>query len=159
MNITETIKLIINITTMITIGIVIIISIFLFRSRKEIKERAGVSLKTYLWILGIVEVFYDIGIILILYAMGVNVLNHLQHLEFGKFFRAIDSVDVSKMKYAGTIGWIGFAMNCSVSYVAPAYLLIKGGKSLPRLIYSAAWTEIGLETVVRALVFISLFLR
>ncbi len=158
MNLSETIKLLINITTMITIAIVIIISFYLFRRRKVLNEKAGVSVKTYLWIVGIVEVIYDVGIILILYAMGVNVLQHLKHLEFGKFFSAIDSVDISKMKYVGTIGWIGFSMNCAVTYIAPVYLLIKGGKKLPPLIYSAAWTEIGLETVVRTLVFISLFL-
>jgi hypothetical protein len=90
--------------------------------------------------------------------MGINILQHLQNLEFGKFFSAINSVDVSNMKYAGKIGWIGFSINCAVTFLAPAYLLIKGGRKLPSAIYWAAWVEVGLETIVISLVFLSLFL-
>jgi hypothetical protein len=137
--------------------IVIVIVAYILHRNKDLKKEIGVSGRTYLIIVGTVEIFYTAGLIMILAAMGVNVLEHLQNLEFGKFFSAIDSVDVSRLKFAGTLGWIGFGMNCAVTFLAPAYLLIRGGRKLPKLIYISAWAEIGLETIVISLVFTSLF--
>jgi len=156
MQLSEIMRLLINIITVITMVIVIVIVGYILRRNKDLKAEIGVSGKTYLIIVGIVEIFYTTGLIMILAAMGVNVLEHLQNLEFGKFFSAIDSVDVSKLKFAGTLGWIGFGMNCVVTFLAPGYLLIWGGKKLPKLIYLSAWAEIGLETIVITLVFVSL---
>lgn len=152
----EIIQLLVNFTTLITIVIVIVIVARVIQKRKELTEEIGVSGKTYLLIVGTVEIFYTTGLIMILSAMGINVLQHLQNMEFGKFFKAIDSVDVSKMKFVGTLGWIGFTMNCAVTFIAPAYLLLQGGKKLPKFIYISAWTEIGLELIIITLIFISL---
>ena len=158
MNLGELIRLLVNVLTVITIAIVLAVMFFVINKRHDLKKEMGVSAKTYLWIVGIVEVIYDIGLLLILYSMGVNIIQHLQNLEFGKILSAINAVDVSKMKYAGKAGWIGFSINCAVTFIAPAYLLIKGGKKLPKVIYGAAWLEIGLESIVISLVFLSLFL-
>ncbi len=158
MNLGDTIRLLINFTTMITMAIVIVIVARVIQKRKQMTAEMGVSGTTYLMIVGVVEIFYTTGLIMILSAMGVNVLEHLQHLEFGKFFKAIDSVDVSKLKFIGKIGWTGFAMNCAVTFIAPGYLLTRGGKKLPKFIYYSAWTEIGLELIVITLVFTSLAL-
>jgi len=156
MKLSEVISLSINFTTLITMAIVIVIVARVVQKRKEMTQAIGVSGTTYLMIVGIVEVFYTAGLIMILSAMGINVLQHLQHLEFGRFFKAIDSVDVSGMKFVGTLGWAGFALNCAVTFIAPGYLLIRGGKKLPKFIYFSAWTEIGLEMIVITLIFISL---
>jgi hypothetical protein len=158
MQLGEFVRLAINLTTIVTMVIVVVVVALIIRRKGDLSKEIGVSGKTYLLIVGAVEIVYTTGIILILYAMGVNVLQHLQNLEFGKFLSAIDSVDVSKMKFAGTLGWIGFGMNCAVTFLAPGYLLIRGGKKLPRFIWVSAWTEIGLETIVISLVFTSLFI-
>jgi hypothetical protein len=128
MNLSETIRLLVNVITVITIVIVLAVMFFVIKKSHDFTAEMGISGKTYLWIVGIVEIIYDIGLIMILYSMGINILQHLQNLEFGKFFSAINSVDVSNMKYAGKIGWIGFSINCAVTFLAPAYLLIKGGR-------------------------------
>jgi hypothetical protein len=154
----EIIRLLINIATVITIAIVVVITVRVIQKRKTLSQDMGVSVKTYIIIVGIVEVIYDAGLLMILSSMGVNVLQHLQNLEVGKLIKAIDSVDVSKMKFLGTLGWIGFSINCVVAFVAPAYLLIWGWKKLPKFIFVSAWLEIGLEMIVITLIFISLFL-
>lgn len=158
MKLTEIIHLLINFTTLITMAIVIVIVARVAQKRKELTQEIGVSGKTYLLIVGIVELFYTTGLIMILSAMGINVLQHLQNLEFGKFFKAIDSVDVSKMKFVGTLGWIGLGINCVVTFIAPGYLLLGGGKKLPKFIYVSAWTEIVLELIVITFIFTSLAL-
>lgn len=158
MKLTEIIHLLINFTTLITMAIVIVIVARIVQKRKDLTQEMGVSGKTYLLIVGTVEVFYTTGFIMILSAMGINVIQHLQNLEFGKFFSAIDSVDVSRMKFVGALGWIGLGINCVVTFIAPGYLLLRGGKKLPKFIYLSAWTEIVLELIVITLVFTSLAL-
>lgn len=156
MKLTEIIHLLINFTTLITMAIVIVIVARVVQKRKDLTQEMGVSGKTYLLIVGTVEVFYTTGLIMILSAMGINVIQHLQNLEFGKFFSAIDSVDVSRMKFVSTLGWIGLGINCVVTFIAPGYLLLRGGKKLPKFIYFSAWTEIALELIVITLIFTSL---
>jgi len=158
MQLSEAIRLLINFLTVITMIIVVLIVARIAQKRKEMSEVVGVSGTTYLMIVGTVEIFYTTGLIMILSAMGINVIQHLQHLEFLKFFKAIHSVDVTKMKLVGKLGWIGFTMNCLVTFIAPGYLLIRGGRRLPRFIYISTWTEIGLELIVISLIFTSLFL-
>ena len=76
MNLGELIRLLVNVLTVITIAIVLAVMFFVINKRHDLKEEMGVSAKTYLWIVGIVEVIYDIGLLLILYSMGVNIIQH-----------------------------------------------------------------------------------
>ncbi|MFA7319554.1 MAG: hypothetical protein WC022_03105 [Parcubacteria group bacterium] len=156
MKLKELIQLLLNITTLITIVVAIIIVARIAKRKGELTEATGVSGRTYLILVGVVEVCYTAGLLLILSAMGVNVLQHLQNLEFGKLVAAVDSVDLSNLKFAGTLGWVGLGINSTTSFLAPGYLLVRGGKKLPRFIYISAWTEVGLEMIVISLVFISL---
>lgn len=158
MQLSEITRISLNVITFLTMIIVLIIIGMIMKRRKDLSQEVGVSAKTYLIIVGTVEIFYTAGLVMILAAMGINVLEHLQNLELGKFFKSIDSVDVSRMKFVGVLGWIGFGMNCAITFIAPLYLLIKGGKRLPKIIYWSVWTEIILETVVITLIATSLFL-
>jgi hypothetical protein len=140
----------------ITIVITVIIVGTIVRRRKDLTQEFGISGKTYLLIVFIVEIFYTIGLILILSALGINILSHLQALEFTKFIKTLDSVDLTKAKFIGTLGWIGLGMNVIIAFIAPCYLLIKGGKKLPKIIRYPVYTEITLELIIIFLVAVSL---
>lgn len=149
-------KIALNVITLMAWGLGILISLVAVVKGKKMKEDLGVSFKTYLTLVGITEVIYIVGAAMILSAMGVNVLHHLAKLEIWEFYQIMSRFDWNTVKIIGIIGWIGFAINRSISFVSPGYLLIAGGKRLPRYFFYSAWTEIGLETVLTALIFVSL---
>lgn len=149
-------KIALNIITLMAWGLGILISLVAVVKGNKLKEDLGVSFKTYLTLVGITEIIYIVGAAMILSAMGVNVLQHLAKLEIWKFYQIMSRFDWNTVKIIGIIGWIGFAINRSISFVSPGYLLIAGGKRLPRYFFYSAWTEIGLETALTALIFSSL---
>jgi hypothetical protein len=155
MNLSEIIRLLVNLITIITIFITVVIVGLIVRKRKDLAEEFGVSGKLYLFLVFSAEVIYTVGLMLILSALGVNVLVHLQNLGFAKFMKTIHSADLAKVKFTSTLGWVGLVLNCSIAFLAPGYLLVKGGKRLPKLIRYSALTEIILELVVISLVVIS----
>lgn len=93
---------------------------------------------------------------MILSAMGINVMQHLVKLEIWKFYQIISKFDISTIQIIGVIGWIGFVINRSISFLSPGYLLIYGGRKLPKYFFYSAWTEVTLEIVTSVLIFITL---
>ncbi len=124
--------------------------------RKKMQQEAGVSVKTYLSLVVAVEILYIVGVIMILTAMGLHVMQHLARLEFRSVYGILQDFDMSTVRFVGVMGWIGFGLNLSVSFLTPLYLLIKGGRKLHRHLRFLAWTEIGLESFIAILIFASL---
>lgn len=149
-------KIALNVITLMAWGLGILISLVAVVKGRKIKDDLGVSFKTYMALVGATEIVYIVGAAMILSAMGVNVLQHLANLEIWKFYQIMSRFDWNTVRIIGIIGWIGFAINRSISFVSPGYLLIAGGKRLPRYFFYSAWTEIGLETVLTTLIFFSL---
>lgn len=149
-------KTLLNVITVIVWALGILVILFVLSKGKELKPETGVSLRTYLAIVGIAEIFYVIGALMILSAMGLNVMRHLVELEPWKLSQAVESLDIGTVKIVGSVGWAGFAINRSISFLAPGYLLVYGGRRLPGYIYLSIWAEIGLETLTSALIAVSL---
>ena len=156
MDFSELHKLVFNGITIVAWVLGIVISVVAVSKRKEMKEESGVSCGIYLSLVAITEVIYTIGAAMILSAMGINVLQHLAKLDFWKFYQIVSHIDMSTIEIIGIIGWVGFVINRSISYVSPAYLLIKGGRKLPKYFFYSAWTEVTLETMLTILIFVSL---
>jgi len=149
-------KIALNLITVVAWALGVLISLVAVVKGRKMKEELGVSFKTYMLLVGLTEILYTIGAAMILSAMGINVMRHLANLEIWKFYQLISRIDWSTVKIIGIIGWIGFVVNRTISFVSPGYLLIAGGKRLPRYFYYSAWTEIWLETVMTCLIFLSL---
>lgn len=156
MKLSEIQKLILIFITLIAWTLAIFISLTALKKGRKMKEEMGISFKTYLLLVGTTEVLYTVGAAMILSAIGVSVLQHLARLDVWRSYRTINKFDVATVKIIGTIGWTGFVINRSISFLCPGYLLLYGGKKLPKYFYYSAWTEIGLETLLTLLIFISL---
>lgn len=156
MELSEVNKIFLNIVTTIAWLLGIFISVVAVAKGKKMKEKMGVSFKTYLSLVAITEVLYTIGAIMILSAMGINVMQHLAKLEIWKFYQIVSKFDISTIQIIGVIGWIGFVINRSISFLSPGYLLIYGGRKLPKYFFYSAWTEVTLEIVTSVLIFITL---
>lgn len=156
MKLSEIQKIILIFITVIAWSIGIFISISAAKKGRQMKEDMGVSFKTYILLIGITEILYTVGAVMILSAMSFSVLQYLARLEFWKFYGIISKFDIATTKIIGVIGWIGFAINRSISFLCPGYLLLSGGRKLPKYFYYSAWMEIGLETLLTLLIFVSL---
>jgi hypothetical protein len=159
MEFTDIHKLVLNAITVIAWAMGIVISVVAAIKGNKMKEDMGVSAKIYFMLVGITEIFYTIGAAMILSAMGINVFQHLAKLEIWKFYQVVSSLDVSTIRIIGIVGWIGFLINRSMSFVTPAYLLVAGGKKLHRYFFWSAWTEISLETMMTVLLFTTLNIK
>lgn len=156
MQLSEINKIVLNIFTTVAWLLGIVISVVAVALGRKMKERMGVSFKTYLSIVAITEIFYIIGAVMILSAMGVNVMQHLARLEFWKFYQIMSKFDVATIQIIGMIGWVGFVINRTVSFLSPGYLLIYGGRRLPKYFFYSAWTEVTLEVLTSLLIFVTL---
>lgn len=156
MQLSEIQKLVLDGTALATGAIVIIITFGIIAKRRELKANSGVSLRVYLTLLASVEIFWIAGAAMILSAMGVNVMGHLARLDVSKFFSAVDKLDIKTMRIIGIVGWVGFAVNRGVSFVSPGYILIAGGRKLPRFMLYSAVLEISLETLATIVIFLAL---
>jgi len=152
-------KLVLNSVTIIAWMMGIAISIVAAIKGKRMKKEMGVSVKMYFMLVGITEILYTIGAAMILSAMGINTFRHLANLEIWKFYQIISSLDVSTIQIIGIVGWVGFLLNRSVSFLTPTYLLVSGGKKLHRYFFWSAWTEISLETMMTILLFLTLTMK
>lgn len=153
----EWIKIAVNAATVVAWALGIAISVVAVAKGSRMKDEMGVSLKTYLSLVAITEVFYTVGALMILTAMGVNVAQHLANLEFQRVYDILSHFDVTTIKLIGVLGWVGFVINRGVSFLSPGYLILAGGKKLHPYFRASAWTEIGLELVTTVLVFVSLW--
>ena len=145
-------KVLLNVITALVWIVGIFIILMAAAKGRKMKDEMGVSFKTYLFLVGITEVVYTIGAAMILSAMGINVIRHLAKLEFWKFSQIINNFDVSTVRLIGAVGWLGFAINRTISFLSPSYLLICGGKRLSKYFFYSAWTEIALESFMTALI-------
>lgn len=149
-------KTVLDIITIIGWALEVLVIIFILSKRNKLKEETGLSFKTYLALVGVTEIFYVIGAIMVLSAMGINIMRHLSKLEFWKFSQVISRFDMSTINVIGAIGWFGFVINRFISFLSPGYLLINGGKRLPKYVYLSSWIEIGLEILITILIALSL---
>jgi len=149
-------KVLLNATTICAWAIGIGITVVAVAKGRKMKEEMGVSYKTYLSLAAATEIFYTIGAAMILSAMGVNVMQHLADLDIWQFCKVIYGLDVSTIRIIGIVGWAGFIINRGVSFLSPGYLLLVGGKKLPRYFLYSALTEVTLEVVMTVLIFITL---
>ncbi len=149
-------KISLNIVTIVAWAIGIGLTLYVITRRKKMQEQMGISAKTYLSLVVGVEILYTTGVILILTAMGINVMQHLVRLEFQRAYTVLSQFDHSTIRLVGVMGWVGFFINMGVSFVTPVYLLIAGGDKLHPRIRFLARTEIWLEIVTAVLIFITL---
>lgn len=156
MNLPEIQKVILNSITIVAWALGIFISFFMVARGIKRKGEIGVSFKTYFILVVITEIFYAIGAAMILTAMGINTIQHLANLELWKFYQIISKIDLTTIKIVGIVGWVGFAINRSVSFLSPGYLIVYGRKKLPKFFYYSALTEVSLETFMTVLIFVSL---
>ena len=152
-------KLLIDVFTLVACACGILIGASVLMKGKLMEVEAGISFKIYLTLVGITEVFYVMGAVLIISAMGVNILHHLAKLELLTFCRMVKKFDMKTVQVIGMMGWIGFIINRSVSFLSPGYLLFSGGRRLPRYLFYSAWTEVCLECIITALLFMALKVR
>ena len=152
----EWMKIAINATTVVAWVLGVVISVVAVAKGTKMKSEMGVSLRTYLSLVAVTEVFYIIGALMILAAMGMNVAQHLARLEFRAVYEIVNQFDVTTIKIVGIVGWVGFVINRGVSFLSPGYLILAGGKRLHPYFQASAWTEIGLEIITTVLVFVSL---
>ncbi len=156
MNLSDLQKVLLNVTTVIVWIVGLFIILMAVAKGRKMKHEMGVSFKTYLFLVGITEIVYTIGAVMILSAMGINVIRHLAKLEFWQFSQVIGKFDMSTVRIIGTVGWVGFAINRTISFLSPGYLLIYGGRKLTKFFYYSAWTEIALESFMTALIAVSM---
>ncbi len=150
-------KLIVNVTTGIDWILGIAISVVAVSKGKSMKSEMGVSVSKYFALVAVTEVLYAVGALMILSAMGLNVMRYLVELNVsGLVFELLGRFDISTIRIIGLVGWIGFVLNRTVSFISPSYLLIAGGKRLHYYFRVSAWTEITLEFATTILVFLSL---
>jgi hypothetical protein len=148
-------KIVLNGITTIAWIVGIAISVMAVAKGRKMKD-IGVSYKTYLSLVATTEVFYTVGAVMILSAMGVNVLQHLARLDLWKFYQVISNIDMTTIKIIGVVGWVGFVVNRGISFMSPGYLLVKGGKKLPKYFWYSAWAEVILEVITTILIFVTL---
>jgi len=152
-------KIALNAITIVAWALGIIISVVAVIRGKRLRNEMGVSLSIYLSLVMVTEIGYIIGAAMILAAMGLNVMHHLANLEFWKFYQIVSQIDMATVRIIGIVGWIGFIINRSISYISPGYLILQGGKKLHRYFWYSAWTEVILETLLTILIFTSLILK
>ena len=152
----EWIKIAVNAATFVAWVLGIAITAVAVAKGKKMRDEMGVSIRVYLSLAGITEVVYTIGALMILSAMGINVMQHLANLEFQQVYTLLSKFDLSTIQIVGVVGWMGFVINRTVSFLSPGYLLIAGGKKLHPYFRRSAWLEVCLEIVTTVLVFISL---
>lgn len=153
------ISLLVNATTVAAWALGMVISVVAVAKGSIMKEEMGVSLRMYLSLVATTEVLYIVGAIMILSAMGINVMQHLGNLDFWKFYEIVSQFDVTTIEVIGTVGWVGFAINRGVSFLSPIYLLLAGGGKLHPYFRVSAWTEILLEIATTILIFLSLWFK
>ena len=156
MELSEISKILLNLATTVAWFLGVLITVVAVYKGRKMKDQMGVSFQTYLVLAAITEPLYAVGAIMILSAMGINVIQHLANLEFWKFYQIISKFDLATIQMIGFIGWIGFVINRSVSFLSPGYLLIRGGRKLPKYFFYSALTEVSLEIFTTVLVFITL---
>lgn len=150
-------KIILNaVTLVVAVIVVVILALVITKGGKMMQEQTGVSYKTYLLLVVIAEIFWIVGAVMILSAMGINVMQNLAQLKLWKFYQVISKFDATTIRLVGIVGWIGFVMNRSISFLSPGYLLIFGGRKLPSYLFYLAWTEVGLEIFMTMLIFVTL---
>jgi len=151
---TELRKVLLNVATVAAwlFGIVISFTAVV-KGQKRLKEESGISFKTYMLLVFVTEIVYAIGALMILSAMGVNVMEHLANLEIGRFFEIMRKFDVTTIRIIGVVGWVGFVVNRSISFLTPLYLIVWGGRKLPSYFLVSAWTEVTLELITTIFVF------
>lgn len=149
-------KIVLNAATIVAWVLGIVISVVAVAKGNKMKGGIGVSLKTYLFLVVITEVFYTVGAIMILAAMGINVMRHLADLEFHRVYEILSRFDMMTIQIIGVVGWTGFVINRGVSFLSPGYLLIAGRGKLHSYFRISAWTEVGLEIITTILIFVSL---
>lgn len=159
MELSEIQKLLVNAATVVAWAIGIGITVVAVAKGNRMRDEMGVSYKVYLSLAAVTEVVYVIGAVMILSAMGVNALTHLANLELWEFAKVVYKLDVTTMRVVGIVGWAGFILNRGISFLSPAYLLIAGGKKLPRYFWYSAWTEVTVEVAMTIFIFVSLWLH
>ncbi len=152
-------KLIMNAATVVAWVLGIFLSVFAVSKGSKLKEEMGVSFGMYMTLVGVTEVIYSVSALLILSAMGINVVQYLVELNFRQALAILQSFDVTTIQIVGVLGWVGFVINRLISYVSPLYLLIAGGKKLHRYFVISAWTEITLETTLTVALFWILYFK
>lgn len=153
------ISLLVNATTVVAWALGIVISVVAVAKGSVMKEEMGVSLRIYLSLVAVTEILYTVGAIMILSAMGVNVMQHLANLDFWKFYEILSQFDVATIEIIGVVGWVGFVINRGTSFLSPGYLLIAGKEKLHPYFRVSAWTEILLEIATTILIFLSLWFK
>lgn len=153
------ISLLVNATTIVAWALGIVISVVAVAKGTVMREEMGVSLKVYLSLVAVTEVLYVVGALMILSAMGINVIQHLANRDFWKFYEIISQFDVTTIEIIGVVGWFGFAINRGTSFLSPGYLLIVGRERLHPYFRISAWTEILLEVATTILIFLSLWFK
>jgi hypothetical protein len=153
------ISLLVNATTVVAWALGIFISVVAVAKGSVMKEAMGVSLKVYFTIVATTEILYAVGALMILSAMGINVMQHLANRDFWKFYEIISQFDMATIELIGALGWTGFVINRGTSFLSPGYLLIAGGEKLHPYFRVSAWTEILLEIATTILIFLSLWFK
>ncbi|KKQ00620.1 MAG: hypothetical protein US10_C0029G0006 [Candidatus Moranbacteria bacterium GW2011_GWD2_36_198] len=156
MEFTEIQKILVNVATVVAWITGIGISVYAAMKGKKMQAEMGVSVKTYLTLVVVTEIFYTIGALMILSAMGINISKHLADLEFGKVFQIVKNLDMTTIKIIGVLGWVGFFINRSISFLSPGYLIICGGKKLHPFFWWSSRVEVCLEVLMTFLIFTSL---
>lgn len=150
------IKIATNVATIVTWALTIAITMAAIVQGKKLGDKSGISIKKYLFCMAITEVLYTIGSIMVLSAMGVNVVQHLASLDIWKAHEIVGSLNATTIKTIGIFGWIGFAINAVVVFLSPVYVIVAGGKDLHPYFKISAWTEIVLEIITTIMIFVSL---
>lgn len=153
------VSLLVNATTVVAWALGIVISVVAVAKGSAMKEEMGVSLRVYFSLVATTEVLYTVGALMILSAMGINVIQHLADRDFWRFYEIVSQFDVTTIEIIGAVGWAGFVLNRGVSFLSPGYLLMAGGARLHPYFRVSAWTEILLEVATTILIFLSLWFK
>lgn len=118
-----------------------VISEAFLRGSNVIGIEYGINPATFVKVLIGAEVFFDLGIVLILLGSGIFKLRlrHIIHLNF------------QDVKFDNELVYCGFTINRIAASIPPAYLLIAGWGKLPFYVSSLAITELIIVLVIASL--------
>jgi len=130
---------IVLLTTLVIIGWLVFEIIV--KGFNVVNEQYGIDPMFFLTILIISEIFFNIGIILMILGSGIIKLrlNHIFNLDF------------QNVTFENELVYTGFTLNRIAAFVPPAYLLVSGWDKLPPLISSLLFVELSIVLLIASI--------
>lgn len=117
------------------LAIILLFAFFLeeiIRDYHLFSQKYGLKPTTLIWLFGIAEIFFNFGIVLMLWGSGI----------FKIGWKEIKSFNFEKVKFSGPVVYYGFFINRLAALIPWFYILTVGWDKLPKIIISLILVEI-----------------